>query len=151
MKKTNLTMAIATIAMAGISTTALAGFTQPAEVDVIPNVAPDPAGGIAQGDMTTARYNADKDVFIGCGIRKILTGGGAVVATGFCQARDSADEQITCFTTNAELLDAISSSGDFGFVTFSWNGAGTEEDPAECRRIGFSNQSFYLPKKLDRN
>lgn len=85
MTKTNLTMVIAAIAIAGFSPAALAGFTQPAEVDIIPNVAPDPAGGLAQGDMTTARYNADKDVFIGCGIRKILTGGGTVVSTGFAR------------------------------------------------------------------
>lgn len=139
------------IALAAASTAALAGFTQPAEVDVIPNVAPSPVGGLAQGDMTTTRYNADPDVFIGCGMRKILNGAGAVVATGFCQAKDAADQQITCFTTNAELLDAISSSGDFGFVTFSWTGESTETESAECRRIGFSNQSFYLPRKLDRN
>ncbi|MEQ1929174.1 MAG: hypothetical protein ABL957_01400 [Parvularculaceae bacterium] len=142
---------LAGIALAAASTAALAGFTQPAEVDVIPNVSPDPAGGLAQGDMTSARYDKDPDVYIGCGIRKFITGGGAVVSTGFCQARDAADQQIVCTTTNADLLDAISSSGDFGFVTFSWNGAGTEAEAAECRRIGFSNQSLYLPKKLDRN
>ena len=44
------------------------------------------------------------------------------------------------------MLDAISGSSDFSFLTFSWEG---EEDDATCIRIGFSTQSFYLPKKLD--
>ncbi len=79
------------LALSGASAAAIAGFTQPAEVDVIFNVAPDPAGGTATGDMTTARYNSDPDVYIGCGIRKIQNSLGDVVSTGFCQAEDAAD------------------------------------------------------------
>ena len=135
--------------LAGASSAALAGFTQPQEVDV------DLTNQTALGDQVTARYNADPDVYIGCGMRRTRTGGGLIVNTGFCQAKDAADELVTCFTEDSELLDAIASSSDFGFITFSWNNipGPLPGDPpsAECRRIGFSNQSFYLPKKLDRN
>ena len=134
-----LTTAAVFAAVAIAATPAFAGLTQPAEVDV------DLTNRFAQGDQVTARYNADPDVFIGCGMRKIRTGAGTLVATGFCQAKDAADDTFTCTTDDIGLIDAMNASGDFGFVTFSWNEDGT------CRRIGFSNQSFYLPKKLDRN
>lgn len=134
-----LTLAGLGAAFALASTSAFAGFTQPAEVDV------DLTARLAQGDQVTARYNSNPDVFIGCGMRVIRTLGGTVVKTGFCQAKDAAGETFTCTTDDAELIGAMNASGDFGFVTFAWNEDGT------CRRVGFSNQSFYLPKKLDRN
>lgn len=121
------------------SSAAWAGFTQPAEVDI------DLTARLGQGDQVTARYNANPDVYIGCGMRVIRTGGGTLVKTGFCQGRDAAGEQFTCTTDDPDLVDAMHASSDFGFVTFSWNEDGT------CRRVGFSNQSFYLPRKLDRN
>lgn len=133
------TIIAATGAIAVAASTAIAGFVQPFPVDV------DLTNRIASGDQVTARYSVSEIDFIGCGIRKIADGVGGVFTFGFCQARDAADEQIICNTQDAALLDAISSSGDFGFITFSWD----ENDM--CTRIGFSNQSFYLPKKLDSN
>lgn len=127
------------VALAVFATSAHAGLTQPAEVDV------DLTNNLAQGDQVSARYSTNLTEFIGCGVRKVVTAGG-YVTFGFCQATDAAGENIVCNTQDAELLDIISSSGDYGFITFSWDPATTE-----CRRIGFSNQSFYLPKKLDRN
>lgn len=128
------------VALAVFATSAHAGLTQPAEVDV------DLAANLALGDQVSARYSTNLTEYIGCGVRKISDGLGGYVTFGFCQARDAAGEEILCNTEDAELLDIISSSGDYGFITFSWDPATTE-----CRRIGFSNQSFYLPKKLDRN
>lgn len=115
---------------------AYAGFAQPAPVDV------DLAGGVALGDQLSARMDADPDVFIGCGTRTIRTGGGTLVRTGFCQARDAADDQVLCFTQDADLLDAMQATTDYAFITFSFvdDGAGG----FECRRIGHSTQSFYL-------
>ena len=116
---------------------ASAGLVQPAEITV------DVVNMIASGDQLTAR-NAKNDVeFIGCGIRVTDTGFGTF-SFGFCQASDSEGVEITCFTQNAELLDVMKTTSDFAFITFSWkdDGAGG----AECRRIGFSTQSFYLPK-----
>lgn len=132
---------IATICAAAIfaSATALAGLTQPAPVTV------DLATGIASGDQVTARYSKNTVEFIGCGIRKISSGG-AILDIGFCQASDAAGVQFTCFSQDPNLLSAISASGDFGFITFGWDLA-----TDECNRIGFSNQSFYLPAKLDAN
>lgn len=119
---------------------AFAGYVQPFPVDV------DLASQIASGDQVTARYSDNKIEHIGCGIRKISDGAGGVFSFGFCQAEDRDGEEAFCNTDDAALLDAISSSGDFGFITFSW-----DEKTETCTRIGFSNQSFYLPKKLDSN
>lgn len=125
--------------VAALLGTAIAGSVQPFPVDV------DLTTRIANGDMVTARYSANDNEFIGCGIRKFDDGAGGATAFGFCQAEDADGERIICNTDNAELLDAISSSAAFSFVTFSWN----EDD--RCTRIGFSNQSFYLPKGLKSN
>ncbi|NWG70666.1 MAG: hypothetical protein HXY23_03525 [Parvularculaceae bacterium] len=123
-------------AVAALAASAYAGFAQPAPVDV------DLTAGLAQGDQLTARIDADPDVFIGCGSRTIRTGGGTLVRTGFCQAKDAADEAVLCFTQDADLLDAIRALSDFAFITFSFvdDGAGG----FECRRVGSSTQSFYL-------
>lgn len=122
--------------VAALAASAYAGFAQPAPVDV------DLTVGLAQGDQLTARFDADPDVFIGCGTRTIRTGGGTLVRTGFCQARDAADEQVVCFTQDTDLLDAMRALSDFAFITFSFvdDGAGG----FECRRVGSSTQSFYL-------
>ncbi len=74
-------------------------------------------------------------------MRKFSTGGG-IFTTGFCQARNAAEEQFTCFTQDADLIDAMSSTADFSFITFAWN------EDGECTRIGFSTQSFYLTKNM---
>ncbi len=121
------------------TTAAFGGSVQPFPVDV------DLTNRIASGDMVTARYSANENEFIGCGIRIIQDGLGGVFSFGFCQAEDRDGERAFCNSQDPALLDAISSSGDFGFVTFSYD----ESDI--CTRIGFSNQSFYLPEKLKSN
>lgn len=119
-----------------LGASAYAGFAQPAPVDV------DLTNGVAIGDQLSARLDADPDVFIGCGTRTILGGGGTVIRTGFCQAEDAADEAVLCFTQDADLIGAIQATSDFAFITFSFvdDGAGG----FECRRVGTSTQSFYL-------
>ncbi len=121
------------------STAAIGGMVQPFPVDV------DLTNRIASGDMVTARYSANDTEFIGCGIRIIQDGLGGVFSFGFCQAEDRDGERAFCNSQDAALLDAISSSGDYGFISFSYDETDT------CTRIGFSNQSFYLPKKLQSN
>lgn len=118
---------------------ALAGMVLPAPVEV------DLTTRFATGDMVTARYSANEKEFIGCGIRKFDDGAGGVAASGFCQAEDKKGERGICNTDNEDLLDAISSSAAFSFVTFSW------DENGRCKHIGFSNQSFYLPKGLGSN
>lgn len=129
---------LAGLATALLSSVAFAGFVQPAPVIV------DTTARTATGDQVTARYSKNDVEFIGCGMRTTRTGAG-IFTFGFCQATDAAGTNILCSTEDAELLDAISSSAAFSFITFSWNAAD------ECTRIGFSNQSFYLPSKLDSN
>ena len=122
--------------LALFSSIAVAGFIQPAPVMV------DATNMTALGDMWTAR-TADNDVeFIGCGIR-VFDDGISSLSFGFCQAGDADEVEITCFTQNQFLLDTINSASDFSFVTFGWVDDGL--GGAECVRIGFSTQSFYLP------
>jgi hypothetical protein len=115
---------------------AYAGLSQPTEVVInFDNM-------FAQGDQNAARTAKDDVSFIGCGIR-VLDDGVNSFAFGFCQAGDSEDNQITCFTENPNLLQTLGAMNDFSFVTFSWQDDGFGE--AECTRVGFSTQSFYLP------
>lgn len=137
MKKSKLMLAVLGAAFA--STTAMAGRVQPAIVDV------DLVGMVASGDMATARYSKNETELIGCGIRVAEDGAGGIFTFGFCQAEDRDAEEIICMTQNADLLKAIESSGEYGFITFSW------DRNTDCTRIGFSNQSFYLPIGLESN
>jgi hypothetical protein len=135
-----LKTALIGLGIAFIGGAAIAGFVQPAPVLV------DTTAMLAQGDQVSARYSKNDVEFIGCGMRKVATGPDtATFNFGFCQATDAAGVGILCTTANPELLDAIASSADFGFITFSWNA------DLECTRIGFSNQSFYLPQGLKAN
>lgn len=128
--------ALFTAILAIFSSIAVAGFVQPAAVLI------DEDNMSAQGDMWTAR-TADNDVeFIGCGVR-VFDDGTNAFSFGFCQAGNAEVLSITCFTENPVLLDTINSASDFSFVTFDWVDDGV--GGAECVRVGFSTQSFYLP------
>ena len=91
--------------------------------------------------MVTARFSKNDVEFIGCGVRRIDDGAGGVTVFAFCQAADAANVQGFCTTENPGLLQSIGDIDDFSFITFSWTAAG------ECRSIGSSTQSFYIPKK----
>lgn len=130
MKFVNMLIVLCTMVFASI---ALAGQTQPAEVDV------DLDDRAAHGDMLSARLDPDDDVFIGCGIRVFDDGAGGTFEFGFCQAEDNEGERAFCNTDSPGLLGAMKATADYSFVTFSWDVDGI------CTRIGFSTQSFYLP------
>ncbi len=122
------------VLMAMLPLSLFAGYTQPQSVVI------DDVNRLATGDMVTARF-ADNDLeFIGCGIRKIASGG-AVISFGFCQAREGAEgsESVICQTQDEALLNGIYAISDYSFITFSWN------EDGECTRIGNSTQSFYIP------
>ncbi len=133
-------MLAATAAAVGFSGVAIAGMVQPLPVEV--NL----ASLYAHGDMISARDAPNKTEFIGCGVRKYDDGVGGATAFGFCQAEDAKGNRAFCNTDNEDLLDAIEASADFGYVSFSWN-----EKTQVCTRIGFSNQSFYIPPTLGSN
>ena len=133
MKVINVLVVLCAVVFASVS---FAGQTQPAPVDV------DLDNRTASGDMLTARFDDDDDVYIGCGIRKFDLGGvGSEFQFGFCQAEDSEGEVAFCTTESVHLLDAMTATSDYSYVTFSWDEDGV------CTRIGFSTQSFYLPSK----
>lgn len=140
MKMSKTIMAIGG-SLAVMTTAVFAGYVQPQQVTV------DLVEKIADGDQVSARTADNKVEFIGCGIRKISDGVGGFLHFGFCQATDAKEVKIICYSQDPELLDTISSSADYGYVTFSWEG-GEKEEQATCTRIGFSNQSFYLPKNV---
>ena len=115
---------------------ASAGLKQPAPVTV------DLVNMTALGDQVTARIAKDDVSFIGCGIR-VFDDGVNSFSFGFCQAGDSEENQITCFTENPNLLQTMGANSDFAFITFDWRDDGF--GGAECTRVGFSTQSFYMP------
>jgi hypothetical protein len=120
------------------SSAALAGLVSDQPVSVTLN---GDGSGSAFGSMTTARFSKNDVEFIGCGLRRIDDGAGGVFLFAFCQAADAANVQGFCSTDNPNLIASIGDQDDFSFITFSWNTAG------ECRSIGNSTQSFYIPKK----
>ena len=127
------------VAMLGLgSSAALAGLVMDQPVTVTLN---GDGSGSAAGNMATARFSKNDVEFIGCGVRRIDNGAGGLTVFGFCQAADAANVQGFCSTENPGLLQSIGDIDDFSFITFSWNAAG------ECRSIGTSTQSFYIPSK----
>lgn len=127
------------VAMLGLgSSAALAGLVQDQPVTVTLNA---DGSGSAAGNMATARFSKNDVEFIGCGVRRIDDGAGGLTAFAFCQAADAANVQGFCTTENPGLIQSIGDIDDFSFITFSWNAAG------ECRSIGTSTQSFYIPAK----
>ena len=122
------------------SITAYSGYAQPAPV-VIDLYA---GGGMAGGDLISARNSANEFEFIGCGQRAYDDGAGGFWYWGFCQAQLEEASSVTCITQNPELLDGIDSIADSSYVTFSWSDDG--EGNLSCTRIGSSTQSFYLEK-----
>ena len=117
--------------------TAYGGFVQPALVLVdLVNMA-------AFGDQYAARTSDGDIELIGCGSRSIDDGTGNPFRFGFCQATDADGDAITCFTQDADLLDEMRANSDYAFITFGWQDDGF--GGAECTRVGYSTQSFYLP------
>ena len=128
----------AALAVVLASTAAIAGFRQPAPVDV------DLDAQFASGDMITAADAKNGDVFIGCGTRNFDDGFGGVFSTAFCQAQDEQGDLITCFTDNQELVRTVREINDSSYVQFRWEDDGM--GGFTCTHTGFSTQSFYLDK-----
>jgi hypothetical protein len=130
-------MKLLTIGLLALSSSiALAGRVQSVPVTVTVNA---DGSGQANGNMATARSSANDVEYIGCGVRKYVDGTGGISSNGFCQAGDAAGVTASCFTDQAELLDVIENVADYSFVAFNWNSEG------QCRKIGISTQSFYIP------
>ncbi len=140
--KTTLTIGSA-IAAALLSVSAFAGQTTPVVVDVDLDIL------FAQGDLITARNAKNDDVFIGCGTRNTEDGIGGIFKFAFCQAQDADGDQVTCFTTNPDLVETIREINDTSYVQFSWSDDGAGN--LTCTRMGFSTQSFYLDKHTKDN
>ena len=130
-----LSVAALTLLVGGAS----AGVVQPAAVEI------DLTNMIAIGDQVTARTSKNKFEFIGCGIRVFDDGIVAPFSFGFCQASVSENGIIVCTTSSPDLLDALKATSAYAFIDFEWNAN------FDCTKIGFSTQSFYLPKNVEGN
>lgn len=135
MKSITKTLAIA-LGTALLATPALAGQTQPAEVNV------DLDTMFASGDMVTARGSKGDSEFIGCGTRNFEDGAGGLFSWAFCQAEDADGDRATCFTFNPDLVKTINAINDTSYIQFAWTDDGSGS--LTCTRMGFSTQSFYL-------
>lgn len=136
MKIKYLLATITPMLLAGI---AYAGLVQPVPVVI------DMDNGVAFGDQFTARMANDETSFIGCGTRHFDDSMGNSFRFGFCQAGDADGNAVTCFTQNPNLLDEMRANASYGFITFAWDDDGAGN--LTCSNVGFSTQSFYLPKK----
>jgi hypothetical protein len=116
-----------------LSATAVAGRVQPVPVQI--DLFGDGSGRVI-GNMTTARYSENDVEFIGCGTRN--SGDGFQFA--FCQASDAEANAVFCSTENPELVAAVRAIADQSFIIFRFDAVG------ECTFMGFSTQSYYLPR-----
>ena len=95
----------------------------------------------AMGSTTAARFSENENELIGCGTRTFAFGDGTAFNWGFCQASLAEEENVLCFTEDANLIEQINSVSDNAFITFRW------DDNGECTYVGHSTQSFYIPGK----
>jgi hypothetical protein len=93
----------------------------------------------AQGVQTTARFSNNDVEAIGCGARVTDDGVNSVAYFGFCQATDANGVNVVCATFSPDLVDAINSVANYGFLLFTWN------DNNECLSVRNSTQSVYIP------
>jgi hypothetical protein len=131
MKKTKLIMLAAITALYAVQ--GMAGVANEAPVIV------DLELRTALGAQTTARFADNENELIGCGATVRSDGVNPVLKFGFCQATDAEGVSAACFTQDPELVDAINSIANYGFISFGWN----END--ECVSVRNSTQSFYIP------
>jgi hypothetical protein len=97
----------------------------------------------ADGNMTSARFSSNEFERIGCGVRTLdYNDGVSIIEYGFCFARTSEEESIMCTTESPNLIRAIRALNDYSYIVFRW---GNDE---ECRYVGSSTQSIYIPGKL---
>ena len=89
----------------------------------------------AYGALGSARNSADSVQFIGCS-----TWATATSQSGLCQARDSASHNLSCTTSEPNLLAEIRSMAGDSFVYFTVNASG------ECTLIQVNHSSELEPK-----
>ena len=130
MKLANLLLTTTLILLAGV---AFGGFSFPGPVEV------DLDNRQAHGSQLGATVSNNDIELIGCGIRAFDDGVNPPFSFGFCQANNSEDVFVVCFTESAELLDAIKGTSAYSFIAFRW------DENFDCVRVAFSTQSFYLP------
>ena len=135
---------IATLAL--ISSLAIAGKVVP--LSVVVHVEAD-GSGYAEGDMATARTSENEFELIGCGIKGFAIENpwpfSDALTVGFCQARNSDNENVFCITESPILVEVLKATGDFSYIYFEFDESGY------CTRIDFSTQSVYLPKNIKAN
>jgi hypothetical protein len=110
----------------------LAGFKQGQSVVIVDNA---DSTGFANADMASAHNSADSVQYIGCTVYG-STGGTSVS----CIARALDGRSRSCFTTNANMIQAAANIDSDGYLIFYWNAAG------QCTSISAANGSYLHPK-----
>jgi hypothetical protein len=93
-----------------------------------------------KGDKVSARYDANPDVYIGCGVTVNAAGKEAQ-----CFAKDAQGDEIRCRTTVSNLISTIESAADFNHVSFLCDANDT------MLSVTVINSSVFLPVGLNRN
>ena len=112
--------------LAGLAATLSFSFAQ-AGTDVAAPVYINTSTGVVTGAMGYVRHTSDSSQFIGC------------YSTGYsasCQARDTAGTLVTCYTNNANHLEAIKSIGDDSRIYFRYDGG-------SCTNVYVYNYSYW--------
>lgn len=94
----------------------------------------DPVARTAVGSLYDTRHSADNVQYIGCALNLI---GGTARLT--CEARDAANETLSCVSANAELIKIAQSLSDSSYIYFQCD-AGNN-----LTYLYVSNNSVWLP------
>ena len=95
--------------------------------------------GSAQGNLSAARFSANSDEFIGCGVHYNQKSDGTVSKYGLCQALATGSKVgAFCNSSNSDMLDSIKGINEASYVAFKWDVNGV------CTSIYVSSQSQYI-------
>ena len=111
----------------------LAGFKQGQSVVIVDN---SDGSGFANADMASAHNSTDTFQYIGCTVA-----GSASGASASCISRALDGRSRSCFTTNANMIQAAANIDSDGYLIFNWNASG------QCTSISAANGSYLQPKR----
>ena len=90
----------------------------------------------AYGSIGDARASADSLQFIGCFVQTSTSN------SATCAARDAANDYLSCYTTDPNLIAAARSISSDSVIEFY-----TPSGSSTCRTINVNNSSQYAPRQ----
>ncbi|MFY2558928.1 hypothetical protein ACN469_14965 [Corallococcus terminator] len=122
--------------VAGILATALVGTAAWAGQKTASPVVVNSTSRKAWGSLASARDTADNIQNIGCQVNTPASGPPSVL----CFAQGPTSPMVTCYSTNAALVEAARDIHGDSYLYFAWDTIGT------CTNISVANASQYAPK-----